>query len=178
MRVATSPAVRARVSAAPAPHGVAGAAPVVADVTAVGVAVRLPAVVPFSVRADAPQAPSARATSDGAIMGSGRRSLIPETLATGAQGQRRRRSATIAARHPLEVDRLVVQLGIDPLGERNLAQRPSRLGRLLHDLGGPVVSDGAVESGGHGEGGARRGVGAGPVDLDYVDALVGEHAAG
>jgi len=61
----------------------------------------------------------------------------------------------VASRDLAQVDRRVIQLGVDALLEGDLAQGPPGGGRLLDDGGPLVVADRAVEGGGHGERAAR-----------------------
>src|SRR5439155_14816508 len=87
-------------------------------------------------------------------------------------------SGAVPARDPPQVDRAVIQLRVDPLLERNLAQRTTGRARLLDDDGRLVVADRAVERGCDGQ---RRGGGGGcrrAVDLQPVDASLCEHARG
>src|SRR5271165_1709617 len=129
-------------------------------------------------------------TTPSATTGPGRRSRSTDSIGGPAPrpGARRRRVlageqyprarlAPVPPGDPAQVDRLVVQLGVDPGLERDRPQRAPGGGRLPDDIRRPVVADGAVEGRGHREGRAGGGGGARPVDLDAIDAPLGEHSS-
>src|SRR5213076_1003479 len=96
-----------------------------------------------------------------------------------AETSRRTRGARVrltdVARGDLaHVDRLVERLGVDAVGQRDLAQHPAGLRRLLDDLRRLVVADVWVQRGGDGKRRRRAALRPFAVDLDAVDALLGE----
>ena len=89
------------------------------------------------------------------------------------RAHRRRRSG----RDPAQVQRGVERRLVDAVLARDLAQRAAARRRVLDDLGGLVVADERVERGGDGERALGRGLAAGEVRLDAVDALLREQLA-
>src|SRR3954469_6891224 len=85
-----------------------------------------------------------------------------------------RGSLAMRLRHAPEVERLVDDGFLDAGLPCDLAQRPTRRRRLLHEFGRAVVADVWIERGRRGQRQLRVALALLPIRLDAVDALLRE----